>query len=242
MLLEINDLWVHYGRAAALKGVDVSVEEGSMVALVGPNGAGKSTLVRAISGLIRASSGEISLFGQRIDRMPPHKIVQLGIAHVPEGRRVFPDMTVFENLRMGAYLRIQNVGVINPDAAIKEDLEMVYDHFPRLRERHRQRAGTLSGGEQQMVAIGRALMAKPRMLLLDEPSVGLAPTMVQEIAHVIAEITRRWSVSVLLIEQNARLAFRLAQHAYVLETGTVAMSGSTSELSQNEEVKRVYLG
>ena len=233
---------MHHGRAAALKGVDLAVQEGSMVALVGPNGAGKSTLVRAVSGLIRASSGEISMSGQRIDRMPPHKIVTLGIAHVPEGRRVFPDMTVFENLRMGAYLRIQNVGVFNPDAAIKEDLDMVYDHFPRLRERQRQRAGTLSGGEQQMLAIGRALMAKPRMLLLDEPSVGLAPTMVQEIAHVIAEITRRWSVSVLLIEQNARLAFRLAQHAYVLETGVVAMSGPTSELTQNEEVKRVYLG
>ena len=242
MLLEVKDLWVHYGRAAALKGITIEVPESSLVALVGPNGAGKSTLVRTISGLKRASAGEIWFAGARIDRVPAHKIVGIGIAHVPEGRRVFPEMTVFENLRMGAYLRLKRNELIRSDPAFEEDLAMTYEHFPRLKERRGQRAGSLSGGEQQMLAIGRALMAKPRMLLLDEPSVGLAPTMVQEIAHVIAEITRRWQVGVLLIEQNARMAFRLAERAYVLETGQVAMAGTTEALIRDENVKRVYLG
>ena len=174
--------------------------------------------------------------------MPAHKIVGLGIAHVPEGRRVFPDMTVFENLRMGGYRRLRRAGVLGRDSAFDDDLSLTYEHFPRLKERRSQRAGSLSGGEQQMLAIGRALMARPRLLLLDEPSIGLAPRMVQEIAQVIAAITRRWRVGILLIEQNARMAFRIAQHAYVLETGQVVITGATEALAQNEEVKRVYLG
>ncbi len=242
MLLEVRDLWVHHGRAPALKGVSLAVSEGSLVALVGPNGAGKSTLVRTISGLKRASAGEILFEGKRIDRVPAHRIVGLGIAHVPEGRRVFPDMTVYENLRMGAYRRLRRGRSMLRDSAFEDDLALTYEHFPRLKERARQRAGSLSGGEQQMLAIGRALMARPRLLLLDEPSIGLAPRMVQEIAQVIAAITRRWRVGILLIEQNARMAFRIAQHAYVLETGQVVITGATGALARNEEVKRVYLG
>jgi len=234
MLLEIKDATVHYNKVAALKEVSMSVAENSVVTIIGANGAGKSTTLRSISGLARPTSGEIWFDGQRIDGMPAEKIVARGIAHVPEGRRVFPDLTVQENLNTGAFLR-------KDKTAIARDLDEVFDHFPRLKERRRQRAKTLSGGEQQMLAIGRALMSSPKLLLLDEPSMGLSPMMVQEIARIVAEINRR-GVPVVLVEQNAGLALRLAEYAYVLETGNVALHGIADELHENEHVRRAYLG
>ena len=217
MLLELKDIEVHYHKVAALKGISMEVPEGGIVTIIGANGAGKSTTLRAVSGLVRTTAGEIWFDGERIDHLPAEKIVARGIAHVPEGRRVFPDLTVEENLRTGAFLR-------NDKAAIEADLADVFAHFPRLKERRKQWARTLSGGEQQMVAIGRALMAKPRLLLLDEPSMGLSPVMVQEIARIIVEIAEG-GVPVVLVEQNAELALRLAKFAYVLETGSVALEG-----------------
>ncbi len=234
MLLEIKNVHVHYHKVAALKGVDMSVPEDGIVTIIGANGAGKSTTLRAISGLVRISKGEIVFRGERIDRLPPEKIVALGIAHVPEGRRIFPNLTVEENLRTGAFLR-------GDKAEIGKDLDQVFEHFPRLKERRKQWARSLSGGEQQMLAIGRALMSRPRMLVLDEPSMGLAPVMVQEIARIVREIVER-GVAVVLVEQNAELALRLARFAYVLETGSIALQGPAHELHDNAHVRRAYLG
>jgi branched-chain amino acid transport system ATP-binding protein len=234
MLLEISDLTVHYHKVEALRGVSIAVPSGGIVTIIGANGAGKSTALRTISGLTRPSSGEVRFDGERIDALPPEKIVARGIAHVPEGRRVFPGLTVEENLRTGAFLRRDASGV-------EADLDAVYAHFPRLRERRRQWARTLSGGEQQMLAIGRALMSRPKLLLLDEPSMGLAPIMVQEIARIVVGIVAR-GVPVVLVEQNAELALRLAQYAYVFETGSVALHGSAADLHDNEHVRRAYLG
>ena len=234
MLLEIRGVHVHYHKVAALKGIDMAVPEDGIVTIIGANGAGKSTTLRAISGLVRISQGEILFAGERIDRLPPEKIVALGIAHVPEGRRIFPDLTVEENLGTGAFLRSDKAG-------IAEDLDEVYHHFPRLKERRKQWARSLSGGEQQMLAIGRALMSRPKMLVLDEPSMGLSPVMVQEIARIVRDIVAR-GVPVVLVEQNAELALRLARYAYVLETGSIALQGPAHELHDNAHVKRAYLG
>jgi branched-chain amino acid transport system ATP-binding protein len=219
---------------AALKGIDMSVPADGIVTIIGANGAGKSTTLRAISGLVPISKGEIVFRGERIDTLAPEKIVALGIAHVPEGRRVFPNLTVEENLRTGAYLR-------NDRAAIEKDLDQVFDRFSRLKERRKQWARSLSGGEQQMLAIGRALMSAPKMLVLDEPSMGLSPVMVQEIARIIRDIVGR-GVAVVLVEQNAELALKLARYAYVLETGSIALKGPAHELHDNAHVRRAYLG
>ena len=234
MLLELKNVHVHYHKVAALKGIDMGVPDDGIVTIIGANGAGKSTTLRAISGLVRISTGEIRFRGERIDTLPPEKIVALGIAHVPEGRRVFPGLTVEENLRTGAFLRADH-----PEIA--KDLAVVYEHFPRLKERRKQWARSLSGGEQQMLAIGRALMSRPKMLILDEPSMGLGPVMVQEIARILREIVER-GVPVVLVEQNAELALKLARYAYVLETGSIALEGPARELHDNAHVKRAYLG
>ena len=234
MLLEIKNIKVHYNKVAALKGVSMNVPDKGIVTIVGANGAGKSTTLRAISGLVRISDGEIIFNGQRIDQLAPEKIVALGIAHVPEGRRVFPDLTVEENLRTGAFLRSDKDG-------IEEDLRDVFRRFPRMQERRGQWARSLSGGEQQMLAIGRALMSRPKMLILDEPSMGLSPVMVQEMARVIRDIVDR-GVPVVLVQQNAELALKHANFAYVLETGNVALEGPASELHDNDHVRQAYLG
>ena len=234
MLLEIRGVHVHYHKVAALKGIDMAVPEDGIVTIIGANGAGKSTTLRAISGLARISQGEILFAGVRIDRLPPEKIVALGIAHVPEGRRIFPDLTVEENLGTGAFLRSDKAG-------IAKDLDEVFHHFPHLQARRRQWARSLSGGEQQMLAIGRALMSRPKMLVLDEPSMGLSPVMVQEITRIVRDIVAR-GVPVVLVEQNAELALRLARYAYVLETGSIALQGPAHELHDNDHVKRAYLG
>jgi len=234
MLLDVRNVYVHYQKVAALKGVSLQVPEGGIVTIVGANGAGKSTTLRSISGLVKPSKGEILFNGERIDNLPPEKIVARGIAHVPEGRRVFPDLSVEENLRIGAFLRSDTAG-------IERDIESVFQRFPRLRERRTQWARTLSGGEQQMVAIGRALMSGPKLLLLDEPSMGLSPVMVQEIARIIADIAGT-GVPVVLVEQNAGLALKLASYAYVLEIGTVALEGPAADLRTNDHVRRAYLG
>jgi branched-chain amino acid transport system ATP-binding protein len=234
MLLEIKNVHVHYHKVAALKGINMSVPEDGIVTIIGANGAGKSTTLRAISGLERISKGEIWFSGERIDQLQPEQIVARGIGHVPEGRRVFPDLTVEENLMTGSFLRSNK-------AEIAEDLDQVYYRFPRLKERRKKSARTLSGGEQQMLAIGRALMSRPKMLVLDEPSMGLSPVMVQEVARIIRDIVDR-GVPVVLVEQNAELALRLARFAYVLETGNIALQGPAHELHDNEHVKRAYLG
>jgi branched-chain amino acid transport system ATP-binding protein len=234
MLLEIGNVHVHYNKVAALKGIDMGVPEGSIVTIIGANGAGKSTTLRSISGLVRISKGEIVFAGERIDGLPPERIVARGIAHVPEGRRVFPNLTVEENLRTGAFLR-------SDKAHIAKDLDEVFGHFPRLKERRKQWARSLSGGEQQMLAIGRALMSRPQMLILDEPSMGLSPVLVQEISRIVRDIAAR-GVTVVLVEQNAELALRLARFAYVLETGRIALAGPAHELHDNEHVRRAYLG
>jgi branched-chain amino acid transport system ATP-binding protein len=234
MLLEIDDVHVHYHKVAALKGIDMEVPDDGIVTIIGANGAGKSTTLRAISGLVGISKGAIVFAGKRIDGLAPEKIVALGIAHVPEGRRVFPGLTVEENLRTGAFLR-------SDTAEIEKDLDEVFLHFPRLKERRKQWARSLSGGEQQMLAIGRALMSRPKMLVLDEPSMGLSPVMVQEIARIVRDIVHR-GVPVVLVEQNAELALRLARFAYVLETGSIALQGPAHELHDNAHVRRAYLG
>ena len=234
MLLEVRNLHVHYQKVAALKGISLEVPSGGIVTIIGANGAGKSTTLRSISGLTKPSKGEIHFDGQRIDNLPPEKIVARGIAHVPEGRRVFPDLTVEENLRIGAFLRTDK-------SKIEADIEDIFQRFPRLKERRTQWARTLSGGEQQMVAIGRALMSGPKLLLLDEPSMGLSPVMVQEMARIVSDIAER-GVPVVLVEQNAGLALKLASYAYVLEIGTVAVEGKAADLKTNDHVRRAYLG
>ena len=235
MLLEVKDITVHYFKVPAIRNISITVDDGEIVALIGSNGAGKTTTLRAISGLKHPTTGEIHFKGQRIDKLPPHKINALGIAMVPEGRRVFPQMTVMENLLMGAFLRKEK-------DAIQKDLdELVFRHFPRLKERTAQAAGTLSGGEQQMLAMGRALMSAPKLLLLDEPSLGLSPIMCGEIGKIIMNIHTEGR-TVILVEQNARLALGLAQHAYVIETGDIALSGPAKELRENDDVKKAYLG
>jgi branched-chain amino acid transport system ATP-binding protein len=234
MLLEMRNASVSYGKVRALSGVSLSVPEDGIVTIIGSNGAGKSTTLRAISGLAKLSAGEIRFAGERIDTLAPDRIVARGIAHVPEGRRIFKDMTVEENLMTGAFLR-------RDPAAVARDLDGVFMRFPRLAERRRQLAKTMSGGEQQMLAIGRALMAKPKLLLMDEPSMGLAPVIVEEIARIVVEIKAQ-GVPVVLVEQNAELALKLADHAYVLETGTLALEGPARELHSNDHVRAAYLG
>ena len=234
MLLEIRKVSVNYGKVSAIRDISMGVPDGGIVTIIGGNGAGKTTTLRAISGLEPLKSGEIHFDGERIDGLPADRIVARGIAHVPEGRRVFPDLTVEENLRTGAFLR-------RDQAAIEADLEQTFDRFPRLRERRVQLARTMSGGEQQMLAIGRALMTRPRLLLMDEPSMGLAPIVVEEIARIIAEISAQ-GVPVVLVEQNAELALDLADYAYVLETGDLALEGPANELHDNEHVRAAYLG
>lgn len=231
--LEVSDLNVYYGAIHALKGVELAVEAGEIVTLIGANGAGKSTTLRTISGLIRPRSGSISLEGSPLTRVPPDQIVRRGLCQVPEGRRIFANLSVAENLQMGAYTR--------RDREIRQDMEQVLETFPRLRERIRQSAGTLSGGEQQMLAIGRALMSRPRVLLLDEPSLGLAPFLVQEIFRIIREINQR-GTTVLLVEQNAHMALAVAARGYVMETGRVVLSDTGAALAANPEVQAAYLG
>ena len=234
MLLEVRELVVHYGAVQALKGVSVHAGAGEIVTLIGANGAGKTTLLRTLSGLLPVHSGEILFEGKSLVRMPAHEIVGLGIAQSPEGRMVFSNLSVEDNLELGAYRRKDRAG-------IRADRDAVYHQFPRLLERRRQSAGTLSGGEQQMLAIGRALMARPRLLLLDEPSLGLAPLLVREIFRTIREINQR-GVTVLLVEQNAHMALSIAGRGYVLETGRVTIEDAASKLLQNDEVKKAYLG
>ncbi|MDM8554682.1 ABC transporter ATP-binding protein [Desulfococcaceae bacterium HSG7] len=234
-MLEVKDITVHYYKVSAVRNISINVEDGEIVALVGSNGAGKTTTLRAISGLKHPTTGEIHFKGQRIDKLPPHKINALGIAMVPEGRRVFPQMTVLENLLLGAFLRKDK------DVVQKDMEEVVFRHFPRLEERTSQAAGTLSGGEQQMLAMGRALMSAPKLLLLDEPSLGLSPIMCMEIGKIIRDIHADGK-TVILVEQNARMALALSHHAYVIETGNIALTGQAKELLKNDDVKKAYLG
>jgi branched-chain amino acid transport system ATP-binding protein len=232
-MLEVENIQVFYGEIHALKGISLQVAQGEIVALLGNNGAGKTTTLKTISGLLRPRIGQILLEGQPIHELPPHEIVSLGVAHAPEGRRIFNRLTVTENLEMGAYLR--------SGGTIGEDIEGVFTLFPRLKERRAQVAGTLSGGEQQMLAIGRALMARPRILLLDEPSMGLAPILVEQIFQRVEDINRQ-GTTILLVEQNAAMALSIAHRGYVLETGSIALHGSAAELYEHPDVKRAYLG
>jgi len=234
MLLEVENLRVHYDKVEAVKGISLSVDEGNISTLIGANGAGKTSILKAISGLIKLSSGEVRFEGKRIDHLPAHEIVGLGIAHVPEGRRLFGLMTVKHNLRLGAYLQ-------RDKKQLEESFQLVYRHFPILKERENQLAKKLSGGQQQMVAMGRALMARPKVILMDEPSLGLAPIMVLEIAKII-ESLKDAGLSVVLVEQNASLALKLADKGYVLETGTIALEGESEDLVGNDYVKKAYLG
>ena len=234
-ILELENVHLHYDQVYALKGVSISLKEGETVALIGANGAGKSSILRAITGLRRVTSGTVNYQGARIDGERPDAIVKRGISMVPEGRRVFSLMSVRDNLLMGAFTR-------SSKSEIDETLERVLKRFPRLKERYNQAAGTMSGGEQQMLVIGRALMAKPKLLLLDEPSLGVAPKFVQEIARSIVSINRDEKVSVLLVEQNSRMALRISHHAYALVTGEVALSGASQELLNDERIKSLYLG
>jgi branched-chain amino acid transport system ATP-binding protein len=233
-LLSLTNVETYYGSIRALKGVSLDVPEGQTVTLLGANGAGKTTTLKTISGITPAARGSIAFMGQRIDRMAPEKIVRLGISHVPEGRQVFKDLTVTENLKMGAYTR-------KGRRDIEGSLQRVYAYYPILQERRHQRAGTLSGGEQQMLAIGRALMARPRLLLLDEPSLGLAPKLVEEIFQIIKTINHE-GITVLLVEQNANKALHMAHYGYVLETGRITLMDEAKKLLQNDHVRRSYLG
>ncbi len=234
MLLEMRDVFVRYGKATALNGITLNAEDGEIVALIGSNGAGKTTTLRAISGLNVPNRGEIHFQGKTISGTSPHQIVRMGIAHVPEGRRVFPAMTVEENLELGAYLRSDR-------RMVRQDFERMYESFPVLEQRRRQKAGSLSGGEQQMLAMARALMTSPKVLLLDEPSLGLAPLLVREVGKIIARINRQ-GVTIILIEQNARMALRLAHRAYILELGTIILQGNARDLANDEGVRKAYLG
>ncbi len=232
-LLEVTGLVAGYGAITAVKGIDLAVEEGEIVTLIGSNGAGKSTTLRALSGIIRPRAGTVTFGGTHLERMAPHRIVQMGMSHVPEGRGIFHTLSVYENLLMGAYHR--------NDRGLDSDLQRVYDLFPRLRERIGQPGGTLSGGEQQMLAIGRALMARPKLLLLDEPSMGLSPLLVETIFATISSI-REQGATVLLVEQNALMALEVADRAYVLESGRVTLRGTGEELGRDDSVRRAYLG
>lgn len=233
-LLEIKDLEVNYGVIKAIKGVSFDVNEGEIIALIGANGAGKTTILHTITGLIQAKKGSIVFDGKELTKTPPHKIVSMGMAHVPEGRRIFQQLSVLENLKLGAYTR-------KDKSEIASTLKMVYERFPRLEERKNQVAGTLSGGEQQMVAMGRALMSKPRIILMDEPSMGLSPLLVSEIFDIIKVINES-GTTVLLVEQNAKKALSIADRAYVLETGKITLSGDAKDLINDESVKKAYLG
>lgn len=233
-MLKVENLKVRYGMIEAIKGISFEVRDGEIVTLIGANGAGKTTTMHAISGLLKPASGSITMDGQDLVKMPSHKIVSLGLAQVPEGRRVFAQQTVEENLVLGAYTR-------RDKAEIEEDQERVFDLFPRLKERRTQLAGTLSGGEQQMLAMGRALMAKPKLVLMDEPSMGLSPLLVKEIFHIIEDINKQ-GTTVLLVEQNARMALAIADRAYVLETGKITLEGTGEELAKDERVRKAYLG
>ena len=234
-MLKVSDLWVGYGAIQALHGIEFSIPRGAIVTLVGGNGAGKSTTLRTLSGLLRPTRGQVLFDEEDITRLPPHAIVERGLCHVPEGRMVFANLTVEENLAMGAYL-------VRDPARIAGNRESVFTLFPRLKERLRQVAGTLSGGEQQMLAIGRALMSEPKCLMLDEPSLGIAPRLISVIFEKIAEINRTRGIAVLLVEQNANLALEISSHAYVLETGRVVMSGESPVLRQDPRLRAVYLG
>lgn len=233
-MLEVKDLQVYYGVIQALKGISFEVNQGEVIALIGANGAGKTTTLQTLTGILQAKSGSIMFEGKDLTKVPAHKIVEMGMAHVPEGRRVFSDMTVYENLLMGAYTR-------KDKNEIAESLEMVYRRFPRLKERQGQRSGTLSGGEQQMLAMGRALMSKPRIILMDEPSMGLSPIFVNEIFNIIKDVSES-GTTVLLVEQNAKKALSIADRAYVLETGNITLEGKATDLLHNEAVQKAYLG
>ena len=233
-MLEVKDINVYYGAIHAIKGISLAVEEGEIVTLIGANGAGKSTTLRTISGLLNPKTGEINFLGKNIAGMPAHKIVREGISQVPEGRRIFAEMTVQENLELGAFTRTDK-------DEIQNDFKMVFGRFPRLEERKSQLAGTLSGGEQQMLAMGRALMSRPKLLLMDEPSMGLAPLLIREIFSIIADINKT-GTTVLLVEQNANMALSIANRAYVLETGRITISGDAKELAASEDIRKAYLG
>jgi branched-chain amino acid transport system ATP-binding protein len=233
-MLEIKDLEVYYGMIQAIKGVSFEVNEGEVIALIGANGAGKTTILHTVTGLLEAKSGSVTFDGKNITKVPAHKIVSMGMAHVPEGRRVFANLTVLQNLRMGAYTR-------KDKDEIEETLKTVYQRFPRLEERQNQLAGTLSGGEQQMLAMGRALMSHPRIILMDEPSMGLSPIFVNEIFNIIQEVSAS-GTTVLLVEQNAKKALSISDRAYVLETGKIVLEGDAEELLNNDSIKKAYLG
>ncbi|MGI6197193.1 MAG: ABC transporter ATP-binding protein [Eubacteriales bacterium] len=233
-MLTVENLQVYYGMINAIKGVSFTVDAGEIIALIGANGAGKTTILHTITGLVTPRSGSIVFEGQDLLKTPAHKIVSLGMAHVPEGRRIFQELTVYDNLRLGAF-------TLHDNKRYESNLAYVYKHFPRLEERKKQIAGTLSGGEQQMLAMGRALMSNPKIILMDEPSMGLSPLLVNEIFHIIREVSAD-GTTVLLVEQNAKKALSIANRAYVLETGTISLSGNASELMGNEQVKKAYLG
>ena len=233
-MLKIMDLSVHYGVIQALKEISIEVNDGEIVSLIGANGAGKTTLLHAISGLIKKTSGEIDFLGHKITKRNAKDIVIAGITQVPEGRRIFPDMSVYENLLLGAYIRRDKEGIAS-------DIEMVFERFPRLKERRKQLAGTLSGGEQQMLAMGRALMARPKLLLLDEPSMGLSPLLVRDIFSIIKDINQQ-GTTILLVEQNAKMALAVADRGYVLENGQIVLTGTGQQLASSEEIKKAYLG
>ena len=232
-ILKVENINVYYGAIHAIKGVSFHVDEGEIVTLIGANGAGKSTTLQTISGLLRSRTGSIEFCGENISKLPPHKIVEKGLAQVPEGRRIFLQMSVQENLDMGAYTQ--------SGAGVGEDIERVFEQFPRLKERRRQIAGTLSGGEQQMLAIGRALMSRPKLLMLDEPSMGLAPILVEQIFEIIQSLHKS-GTTILLVEQNAQMALSVADRAYVMETGAISLSGTGRELAESDQVKKAYLG
>jgi branched-chain amino acid transport system ATP-binding protein len=234
-MLIIENLNINYGAIKAVKGINLTVKEKSIVTLIGANGAGKSTILRTISGIVKAASGKIIFLGKDIMNQPPSKIVELGISHAPEGRLIFANLSVQENLEMGAYTR-------KDKERISEDMELVFSLFPRLKERIKQPGGTLSGGEQQMLAISRAIMARPKLMLLDEPSLGIAPILVKNIFEKIVALNKNSGITILLVEQNANLALSIADYGYVLETGNIKLMGSSKELSQNEEVRKAYLG